>query len=463
MKKLILFISLCFPCFVFAQIIQRFGIGTDSFTNPGQGIVKTVFVDSSNNMLYAGGSFEYAGGILSYGIAKWDGNTWDSLSCGIRRFVGSGISEGVLDIEKFGEDLVICGNFTKAGGKPIQGIARWNGTEWFDVGGSAGGAIYQMEVYNDELYVVGSFLNIGGIPSKGIAKWNGTFWTDLSQNFESYCGLNSTLYLYTLLHYKGDLYVSGNTNCDVGATNDRVSKRLGNQWVQVGPGLIGGLAWINKLSIFQNKLYVGGNFSTQYNNPDNNIYYLDGNLAYPTAGGVLPVSVWNMFEYEQELYVCGQFVVAGGDSVGRIAKWDGVQWINTGISINRNDGVARFGVINSFAKYNGNLVLAGAFDMINDTLANNIAMVNFGTTTVSSSKATKFFKLYPNPANSTFSIELSDFSYSKSISVYNAVGQLMLPQKTTEKTLDVSSYAKGMYVVEVQTDKGISRQKLIVE
>ena len=462
MKKLIIVFSILIPLFAQAQSIQNFGLGTNDFNSSGTGYIRKVFVDSSDNSLYAGGNFLLAGGIPCYGIAKWSGGTWDSLSSGTYPNPGSSITGSVLDIEKFGEDLIISGLFTKVGGKSISGIAKWDGNEWFSVGGSTGGSVLQMEVYQNELYVVGNFVNIGGIQSNGIAKWDGQRWIDLSQNFNINCdNINASKHLATLIHFNGVLHVAGNINCSV-TSEERIYKLVGTQWVQVGPD-INGNAWINKLCIYQNRLYVGGYFVAQGNNIDNNIFSLVGNVAYSTSGGVTPWNVFDMFEHKNELYVCGQISIAGGDSVGRIAKWNGTQWINTGISIKRSNMNPNFGQLHSFTEYNGKLVMGGGFDMINESPVFNIAMVDFGNVGVNNLEKNSLFKLYPNPTNSNFSIELANFSNFKSVSVYNSLGQLLLQQKTPEKTFDVSNYAKGMYVVEVQTDKGISRQKLIVE
>ncbi len=462
MKKFIVFIILFIPLLALSQpiTIQPFGSGVNDHPTIGRGNIRDMFVDTVNNSLYAVGDFVQMGGKMVYGVAIWDGTTWDSLGSGIREFEWFDGIQHVDYVTKYKNEIYISGAFYKCGRKTIWGIARWNGTEWNDVGGSMKGYYPsggQMEVYNNELYLIGRFDTIGNIPSKGIAKWDGNNWTDLSQNFYQGCYNDG---LFSLIHFNNELYVGGNINCPF--LGERLSKRVGNQWIQTGP-YIAGDATINKLRIFQNKLYVGGYFFAQDGNVDNSFMYYDGNNFFPTSGGILPSNVSDMIDYKNELFVCGQIDQAGFQPMDMIAKWTGTQWLNTGLYLQDNSNQFNLGQPNCFTTFNNKLVIGGYFKAINGVSASGIASVDFGTTSVFESKANQSFKLYPNPTNSTFSIELSDFSNSKSISVYNAVGQLMLQQKTTEKTFDVSSYAKGMYVVEIQTDKGISRQKLIIE
>ena len=151
----------------------------------------------------------------------------------------------------------------------------------------------------------------------------------------------------------------------------------------------------------------------------------------------------------------GQIDFAGGQPIGRLAKWDGDQWLNTNINT--------AGTIYAMAEYNGKLIVGGFINDINGTGVTNLASIDFDAVGINNVNSTSYFKLYPNPTNSNFSIELNKLSNLKSVSIYNSLGQTLLQQKTQEKTFDISNYAKGIYLVEVQTDKGISRQKLMVE
>ncbi|WP_299521479.1 T9SS type A sorting domain-containing protein [Winogradskyella sp.] len=70
-------------------------------------------------------------------------------------------------------------------------------------------------------------------------------------------------------------------------------------------------------------------------------------------------------------------------------------------------------------------------------------------------------KLYPNPTKDQFTIQLNNSSDLRDIHIYNNLGQLVLTSKET--TVDTSKLALGLYLVEVETARGKSIKKLIIE
>lgn len=72
-------------------------------------------------------------------------------------------------------------------------------------------------------------------------------------------------------------------------------------------------------------------------------------------------------------------------------------------------------------------------------------------------------KVYPNPAQSNFTI--SGNNNIKSIELYDIQGRLLLTEivNALEATLDVSSRDKGIYFIKVISEKGIKVEKLIKE
>ena len=71
----------------------------------------------------------------------------------------------------------------------------------------------------------------------------------------------------------------------------------------------------------------------------------------------------------------------------------------------------------------------------------------------------------PNPTNDKINIENLSIENDEKISIYNLQGQLLLQQSTTDaKTeLDISAFAKGMYFIKVDTDRGVVSKKIIKE
>jgi|GEM_PF-870719 len=71
------------------------------------------------------------------------------------------------------------------------------------------------------------------------------------------------------------------------------------------------------------------------------------------------------------------------------------------------------------------------------------------------------FNIYPNPTTDILNIELKENLTLEKVLVYDTTGKLV--KETTEKTINVSAFAKGMYNVQVVTNQGKATKKVIVK
>lgn len=71
------------------------------------------------------------------------------------------------------------------------------------------------------------------------------------------------------------------------------------------------------------------------------------------------------------------------------------------------------------------------------------------------------FSVYPNPAHDFLIIDTPEGMMLHSLRVYNLAGQLVLHDNSGAGTLDVKSLATGMYIVNVQTEKGSSAARFL--
>jgi hypothetical protein len=142
--------------------------------------------------LYVGGHFDRLGPLEIHNIARWDGNAWQSL--GGYGTAGPVFALAPFDADGPGpepEYLYVGGGFAAVGGPPgspnrftVFGLARWDGNRWSEVPGWPGGFCSEMVVMDIDgpgpeprgLYVYGPFTQIGGKPAQGLARWDGSTW-----------------------------------------------------------------------------------------------------------------------------------------------------------------------------------------------------------------------------------------------------------------------------------------------
>jgi len=149
----------------------------------------TVYDDGlgGGSALYAGGYFTTAGGVTVNRVARWDGSAWSALTGSS----GTGADDRVESLAVYdggtGAALFVSGLFTTAGGATVNGVARWDGSDWSALTGPAaagvdGNTVPALAVYDDgagpALFSGGSFTTAGGLPSNNIAAWR--CYSDLS-------------------------------------------------------------------------------------------------------------------------------------------------------------------------------------------------------------------------------------------------------------------------------------------
>lgn len=117
--------------------------------------------------------------------------------------------------------------------------------------------------------------------------------------------------------------------------------------------------------------------------------------------------------------------------------------------------------------------------VVNDTFTNDASIYfdyNFPVVTKLASSTFKtlatpdfefanYFTLYPNPAKSVLNISSKEAIEVKSISIYNALGQLVLviPNAGKVSKIDVSSLTTGNYFIKINSDRGTSNARFVKE
>ncbi|MEI8201717.1 MAG: PKD domain-containing protein [Bacteroidota bacterium] len=97
---------------------------------------------------------------------------------------------------------------------------------------------------------------------------------------------------------------------------------------------------------------------------------------------------------------------------------------------------------------------------------NSMIYVNvIAPTGISDNQGNKTFSIYPNPANDILHVQLLQNTSNAIIKIYNLLGQInqSLSISTLETNINIADLARGSYLIEVISDKNISRAKFIKE
>ncbi|UKN01166.1 T9SS type A sorting domain-containing protein [Paracrocinitomix mangrovi] len=229
----------------------------------------------SANVMYFGSS---------YGIAKWDGNTWidggNNYSIG---FFGAYANDTVLylggfngkiikktgtaqwvelpptaatndeikDLTIFNDQLVMAGDFVSSAGTTLNYVGTYNGNSWDAFGSGLDSIAWCTTVYNNELYVGGEFLNAGGNGAKFIAKWNGTTWSDVGGSVTG----SGSAGIRDMLVYNNKLYVAGDFDEIGGVAANGIAYWDGSIWSSMD--FPANYSYPHCIEILDNYLYAG--------------------------------------------------------------------------------------------------------------------------------------------------------------------------------------------------------------
>jgi hypothetical protein len=123
------------------------------------------------------------------------------------------------------------------------------------------------------------------------------------------------------------------------------------------------------MTLYNNDLIVGGDFTLAGAVPANKIARWDG-TSWHSLGAGLNDGVYTVTVYNGLLIAAGNFTTAGGVSASKIASWDGTVWRPLG------SGLWSSGYASSTTTYGGNLVVGGYFTTAGGVNVYNIASWN---------------------------------------------------------------------------------------
>ncbi|MEM8487573.1 MAG: T9SS type A sorting domain-containing protein [Bacteroidota bacterium] len=326
-------------------------------------------ITASGDSLYVTGNYtDVLGAPTPYGIAIWDGTSWDTFEdpnaslTGAGRVVALGDSifiQGNINNPDFG--LSDTGNFK---------MAVYNGQSWQAVRGRFDGSALvgqvDMVAYEGELvvgfsqavqrltpdgfrsldrlntglngivedmvvdaegllYVVGDFNEAGGQPSVAVARWDGVSWETYGVTFDGSLGMvevgDGVVYVASVAPlFPRATQVNGMPLTSVAMLKD------GN-WSPM-PALLGSDAPQTILAMHAagDDLYVAGHLKNE-NGEETSLVKWDGQAWRDLSGGFsFTHDIFDVTYYGNDLYIAGEFQQGSDAPASHIARWDGTAW-----------------------------------------------------------------------------------------------------------------------------------------
>lgn len=174
-------------------------------------------------------------------------------------------------------------------------------------------------------------------------------------------GLNGNVYT-TAKDANNKLFAGGDfTKSGIGTTCNNIAEYVsgfaGWSWAPLGSGVNGP---VKSLLIHNNKLYLGGKFTTAGGIAANNIAVFDLISRQWSALGTLNDDVNALVVYKNEVY-------AGGKFSALVSKWNGSQWIDV------NNGFLYGQEVRTFEVFDGSLYIGGDFELATGAIRKNAA------------------------------------------------------------------------------------------
>ena len=268
-----------------------------------------------------------------------------------------GATGTVYDLVEFddgsGPALYAAGDFGEILGLGVDGLAKWDGTNWSEVEtemtASVGSPrIRALEVFDNgsgpALYAGGNFNGMGGVAANNVAKWDGSSWTALGSGVVGVPpNFPASPEIFDLAVFDDgngpELYAGGLFTTAGGVLVNHIAKWNGSSWSALGSGVSAGFNGfpVHALTVFDDgngaALYVGGALLSAGGVAANRIAKWNGSswskLGSGISGGSSP-TVYDLTVFDDgggpELYVGGEFSSAGGAAANSFAKWNGTVW-----------------------------------------------------------------------------------------------------------------------------------------
>ncbi|WP_179318708.1 T9SS type A sorting domain-containing protein [Winogradskyella helgolandensis] len=410
-----------------------------------------IYGDLPNDFLGLSVSLNFDGSIVAIGItgAGNDGNGFSSGAVKIysnQLGVWTQLGQTIFG-ESYNDNLGRYVNLNSVGNIVAVTSILHNGSKgqvrifenqsdvWTQIGSEIEGEEYNDELgWTVELNSEGNIIAVGARNSDGI---NGginvgivriyenisNVWTQIGQDIEGESDYDQSGVRLSLSADGNIVAISAPTNDGNGENSGhvRVYENVSGVWTQIGTDIDG-----------------------------QNIYYRFGSsLDLSADGSTLAIGSGSIYE--------------NGSNSGQVKIYQNQLdvWTQIGSSINGDDLNQGFGYKLSLSADGTTVAISSLNTSGTNTWFGSASIYDLSLLLSTEDKTLNGFNIYPNPTKNQFTIQLENNKELQNVTIYNNLGQQVLTSK--KSVIDTSKLASGLYVVEIETNKGKGSKKLIVE
>ncbi len=213
----------------------------------------------------------------------------------------------------------------------------------------------------------------------------------------------------------------------------RLYKNMSGSWVQVGNDITGG----------------------------NSYDRLGTSVSLSGEGNIVAIGADQIFSGDSKGF---SRVYDFASELALLEVIDDIEGNSNGVNVTATQLNSIIGVSGAIEDVNYSLALANATftDSNNPTAIEIQIVVDSVNSSLSIEKdEKKYFKVYPNPVKDILNIELNNGLVLKEVNIYNSLGQFMTV--SSKLKIITSKFSKGIYFLEVKTNKGVSTKTIIVK
>lgn len=277
-----------------------------------------------------------SGGSLRSCLLGYDGTEWTTFA---RGFDGA-----VAAIASLNDSVVVGGAFRVAGGRRVNGVARWDGTNFLGMDrGLLSAASYSVsDVVADllvddsgTLYAAGGLSGTdGGITLGGVAKWNNLTWVRTVPSG------NPSAQMLDLALIDGELWAAGS---GASGSNRGVLRLAGSAWA--------GTNWV----LSGTNLSVGADETGIYSGP-----YTKTSTGWTLTTGA-PQSIADLALIDGRIYGLAETAFGSSGMFSAVGRLENGAWQRVGVGLLPSPVFSSFS--GAVTRYSGDVVAGRAFSL----------------------------------------------------------------------------------------------------